>query len=264
MILQKKPITLLANETILEYPSGERVVLKDRTNMTAVLKLISSIGKVEAESSEAAIYKIKVSYGSTHTVVLDDSTTIILYPESELQFPAYFGSIERSVTLVGEGFFNVHKDSSRPFTVHAGGASIVVLGTSFNVRAYSNELTTETVLVTGKVTMNQTVLQPNQMAILNRGDNQIKVENMDASIYRERAQGMFIFENRSLDEIMHEFSLWFGFEYNFDNNALKDKKFRFKLPRTDDFNYLMSLMEKTGELEFDVSDKKVTILPGKK
>jgi len=257
-----KPITLLANETVLEYPSGERVLLNDKTDMTAILRQIPAPGDALAGKAVAEIYKIKVSYGSTHTVTLEDGTTIILYPESELQFPSFFSTSERSVTLTGEGYFDVKKDASRPFTVNAGDASVVVLGTSFNIRAYSNESTTETVLVTGKVVMNQTELQPNQMAIFNRGNRQVRVENMDASIYRERAQGMFIFENRSLDDIMHEFGLWFGFEYSFDDSILKDKMFRFKLPRTDDFNYLMSLMEKTGELRFEVSGKNVKILPG--
>ncbi|OFY42409.1 MAG: hypothetical protein A2X18_11020 [Bacteroidetes bacterium GWF2_40_14] len=257
-----KSITLLANETVLEYPSGERVLLNDKTDMTAILRQISTPGDAVAGKAVAEIYKIKVSYGSTHTVTLEDGTTVILYPESELQFPSFFSSSERSVTLVGEGYFDVQKDASRPFTVNAGDASVVVLGTSFNIRAYSNESTTETVLVTGKVVMNQTELQPNQMAIFNRGDRQVSVQNMDASIYRERALGMFIFENRSLDDIMHEFGLWFGFEYSFDDSMLKNKMFRFKLPRTDDFNYLMSLMEKTGELRFEVSGKHVTILPG--
>jgi len=261
--ISEEPITLLANETILEYPSGERVVLKDKTDIKDILQHASVSAEKEAEKKVAATYKINVSRGSTHTVTLEDGTNIILYPESELQFPEFFSSSERSVTLTGEGYFNVQKDSSRPFTVHAGGASIVVLGTSFNVRAYSNEPTIETVLVTGKVVMNNRVLLPDQMAIYDSRDDQVRIENMDATIYLERAQGMFIFENKSLDEIMREFSLWFGFEYNFENNALKDKKFRFKLPHTDNFNYLMSLMEKTGELQFDVSAKTVTILPGK-
>lgn len=263
-INSKETITLLANETVLEFPTGESVVLKEKTDIKSILGNQALVAdKGEVEKAVAEIYKIKVSSGSTHTITLEDGTKVILYPESELQFPSFFGSTERSVTLVGEGYFDVQKDSGRPFNINAGGASVVVLGTSFNIRAYSNEPTIETVLVSGKVLMNSTELVPNQMAIFNRANSQISVENLQASIYSERANGMFIFDNRSLDEIMREFSLWFGFEYSYEDNALKDKKFRFKLPRTDSFNRLMNLMEKTGELRFDVSDKKVTILPGR-
>ncbi|PKP00176.1 MAG: hypothetical protein CVU13_01310 [Bacteroidetes bacterium HGW-Bacteroidetes-8] len=254
-------IKLLANETILEYPTGESIVLKEKTDISAILQQTAILKESEPGKIVAEIYKIKVSSGSTHTITLEDGTIITLYPESELEFPSFFDGTERSVKLSGEGYFDVKRDTSRPFIVTAADAKITVLGTSFNLRAYNNESTVETALVSGKVMMNQTGLLPNQLAILNRGDQNISIENLDATIYRERAGGMFIFENRSLEEIMREFSLWFGFEYNFEDFGMKDKKFRFKLPRTSNFSRLMDLMEKTGELRFEVNDKTVIILP---
>jgi hypothetical protein len=256
-------ISLLTNETVLEYPTGERVVLADKTDISSLLEKSINHTPGAVETSAVEIYKVKVSSGATHTIILEDGTTVILYPESELHFPSHFSSLERSVTLTGEGYFDVKKDSSRLFTVNTDKASIVVYGTSFNVRAYSNEPTIETTLVSGKVTMNKTPLYPNQMAILNREDLRVEIENVDAKIYLERASGMFIFENRSLEEIMTEFSLWFGFEFHFKESTMRDKRFRFRLPRSSNFNYLMDLMEKTGEVKFEVSDKRVVILPGK-
>ncbi len=258
-----EPIPLFANETVLEYPTGEKIVLKDKTDLTEIIRHSTDTAKQVAEKAVAEIYKIKVSKGSTHTITLEDGTTVILYPESELLFPSFFNSSERSVTLSGEGFFEVKKDPSRYFTVRAGGATVKVLGTSFNVRAYSDEPRVETALVTGKVIMNKTLLLPDQLAIYDRGEDKVRIENMDASTYLERARGLFVFENRSLEEVMREFSLWYGFEYDFKDNSMRAKKFRFKLQRSDDFNHLMSLMEKTGELSFEVSGTKVIILPAK-
>ena len=166
--------------------------------------------------------------------------------------------------LLGEGYFEVRRDSSRPFTVEAESVSIVVLGTSFNVRAYQGESTIETVLVTGKVMLNGTVLQPNEMAIFNRKDQHIRIEHVEADIYQQRAQGMFIFDNKTLDEIMREFSLWYGFKYSFEDSVLQNKKFRLKLPRADSFDKLMSLMEKTEEIQFSVSEQGIKIMDGKK
>ena len=148
--------------------------------------------------------------------------------------------------------------------MEAESVSIVVLGTSFNVRAYKEEQTIETVLVSGKVMLNgTTVLQPNQMAIFDCGNRQIKIEEVNADVYRERSRGMFVFDNRTLDEIMHEFSQWFGFEYSFEDSALKNKKFRLRLPHMDRFDQLMSLMEKTGEIRFLVSGNHIKIKNGK-
>jgi len=72
-----------------------------------------------------------------------------------------------------------------------------------------------------------------------------------------------VFDNRTLDEIMHEFSQWFGFEYSFEDSALKNKKFRLRLPHMDRFDQLMSLMEKTGEIRFLVSGNHIKIKNGK-
>lgn len=258
-----REIALLENETVLEFPSGRSVVLTDKTNVLDIIRQ-NTVSLEKKSASVPELYKVKVLCGSTRTIILEDSTTVVLYPGSELQFPESFSLDERSVMLLGEGYFNVKRDSARPFTVNTEQVSIEVLGTSFNVRAYKEEQTIETVLVTGKVMLNgTTVLQPNQMAIFDCGNRQIKVEKVNADVYRERAEGMFVFDNRTLDEIMHEFSQWFGFEYSFEDSVLKNKKFRLRLPHMDRFDQLMSLMEKTGEIRFLVSGNHIKIKNGK-
>ncbi|MCK9628899.1 MAG: FecR family protein [Bacteroidales bacterium] len=256
------------SETVLEMPDGKRLAQSGSTNIAEIVKDVryangsQTVGVSVKESRNekiAEIYKIKVSKGSTHTVILQDGTNVVLYPESELEFPEFFGKSNRSVKLTGEGYFDVQKDASRPFTVTTNSASIVVLGTSFNIRSYNNEKVTETVLVSGKVLMNNIEMEPNQVAILDRSSKEVRLESVDASVYRERAMGMFVFENRSLDEIMREFSLWFGFEYSFESNSLADKRYRIKLPRTDNFNLLMDLMEKTGEMRFVVNENNIEV-----
>ena len=260
----RKEMSLLKNETVLEFPSGQKVVLTEGTNILDIIQQNAAAREVNPEPESAEIYKVKVLCGATQTVTLEDSTTVVLYPGSELQFPAFFSSRGRAVKLLGEGYFEVRRDSSRPFTVEAESVSIVVLGTSFNVRAYQGESTIETVLVTGKVMLNGTVLQPNEMAIFNRKDQHIRIEHVEADIYQQRAQGMFIFDNKTLDEIMREFSLWYGFKYSFEDSVLQNKKFRLKLPRADSFDKLMSLMEKTEEIQFSVSEQGIKIMDGKK
>ncbi len=258
-----REIALLENETVLEFPSGHSVVLTDKMNVLDIIRQ-NTVPLEEKSTSVPELYKVKVLCGAIRTIILEDSTTVVLYPGTELQFPESFSLDERSVMLLGEGYFNVKRDSARPFTVHTEQVAIEVLGTSFNVRAYKEEQTIETVLVTGKVMLNgTTVLQPNQMAIFDCGNRQIKVEEVNAGVYRERAQGMFVFDNRTLDEIMHEFSQWFGFEYSFEYSALKNKKFRLRLPHMDRFDQLMSLMEKTGEIKFLVSGNHIKIKNGK-
>ncbi|MHC1780947.1 MAG: FecR family protein [Bacteroidales bacterium] len=257
-------LPLISGDAVLEYQSGESVILDQETDIKSIIKPVKIETGKDSEILVAEILKVKVSSGKTHIIRLEDGTTVTLYPGSELVFPSFFSKEERDVKLTGEAYFDVEKDPARPFHVTAGDAKISVLGTSFNVRAYESETNIETALVTGKVLINDMELSPNQMAVFNKESKEVKIENTDTGFYLERANGMFVFENRTLDEIMKEFSLWFGFSYDFKEMPMKEKKFRFKLPRSNNFGRLMDLMEKTGEIEFEVTENSVTILPGKK
>src|SRR5690606_33977284 len=77
--------------------------------------------------------------GEKLQVILPDGTRVWLNSVSELEFPEHFGSKERSVSLSGEAFFEVAKDSIRPFRVVANGTVTTALGTSFNVEAKSSD-----------------------------------------------------------------------------------------------------------------------------
>lgn len=253
----------LASETLLEYPSGQRVAVPDKTVVSMIVRE-NKITSHTSGSKEEKLYKIKVPLGSSHTVTLDDGTVVHLYPGSELHFPAVFGDSERWVRLSGEGYFDVTHNEACPFVVQAGETAVTVLGTSFNVRAYKDEATIETTLVSGKVQVNETLLSPNQTAVFNRDDHSLIVEVADGSIYRQRAQGVFVFDNRPLDEIMRELTRWFDFDYSYADETLKEKSFRLKLPHADDFNRFSELMQLTGEIEFRITGRHVEILPAKK
>lgn len=76
---------------------------------------------------------------STVKVVRDtlpDGSRIMLNKNSKLAFPEHFEDVNREVTLIGEGFFEVKKNHSSPFIVNAGPAKVKVLGTSFSISAY--------------------------------------------------------------------------------------------------------------------------------
>lgn len=249
----------LANQTSIEYPSGRNMIVAETA--TNVAELVHN--DISLPVTEDNIYKIKVPHGTSHTLTLEDGTAVYLYPGSELRFPVPFDGAQRRVELTGEGYFDVARDESRPFRVFADGAQVKVLGTSFNVKAYNDDPTVETALVSGSVEVNGVTLTPDQMAVFSREAGSVELRPANGSIYRERSLGMFIFENQTLDEIMHDLSLWFDFEYSYTDTALGEKSFRFRLPHTEDFNRLTELITLTGEVEFRITGKHVEILPGK-
>ena len=92
----------------------------------------------DRSTAEATMQQILVPKGQVNQVFLADGTRIWINSESEVLAPSVFGQSERVVKLTGEAFFEVAKDKKRPFRVEVNGQQIEVLGTSFNVRAYTN------------------------------------------------------------------------------------------------------------------------------
>jgi len=130
---------------------------------------------------------VEVPYGSKSKVELPDGSVVILNSGSKLSYNSDgFNSEKRSVSLEGEGFFNVKKDSTKPFYVNTKGMLVKVLGTTFNLKAYPDEITEEATLVKGSVQifagteLKETgigiLLKPNDKAIFNKIEKQSSIQ----------------------------------------------------------------------------------------
>ena len=126
-----------------------------RVAAAAVILLTgSAIGyyKIYGDKYHAANGKVEsVHFGGTSKLTLADGSQVWLNAGSKLLYPEKFSGSQREVTLEGEGFFEVTKNAQMPFLVHAGKITLKVLGTRFNVKAYSEDPDIETTLISGKV-----------------------------------------------------------------------------------------------------------------
>jgi len=86
-------------------------------------------------------------------LILEDGTTVIVNRNSSLKYSKIFGQEERKVYLSGEAWFDVARDTTKPFVIDAGAALVEVLGTSFNVNAYKKNPTVEITVESGLVGM---------------------------------------------------------------------------------------------------------------
>jgi ferric-dicitrate binding protein FerR (iron transport regulator) len=114
--------------------------------------------------------------GSRSVISLPDGSSVWLNSGTKLTYPADFGDKAREVTLEGEAFFSVAKNRNIPFRVTTSDIVVTALGTSFNVKAYSEEAVVEATLETGEVridqlhqsknsTVSSVFLKPNQKAL---------------------------------------------------------------------------------------------------
>jgi transmembrane sensor len=118
-------------------------------------------------------------------ISLTDGSRVTLYPGSTLCFPQAFSRQQREVTLTGEGFFEVARDTLRPFLVYTQELTTRVLGTSFTIKAYEHALEITVAVATGRVAVYkqnkstpqetaEVVLSPNQQAVYNRQNDRVK------------------------------------------------------------------------------------------
>lgn len=157
---------LLQLENKIEEGDRDFVVLRSQSRfkkwmMAASFLLVTGLAaffvfqKKNMEKTEKVVSQRTLSVGKTTSLELKDGTKVWLNKDSKLTYSDSFDKENRVVSLDGEAFFHVNKDSLHPFIVHLkDDIDIEVWGTQFNVKSYSNSPYLETSLFEGKITLN--------------------------------------------------------------------------------------------------------------
>ena len=220
-----------------------------------VLKHTMGFSEVK-NKKQSTLSRVSTKPGSRTTQIqLPDGSVVRLNSSSSLTYDKNFGKNLREVNLTGEAFFDVTKDSSHPFLIHTKVIDIKVLGTSFNVRSYPNDVNTETSLIRGKVEVtvknraNEKIyLQPNEKLVVanNNSLNQTltdqpepqetKTDLSPKPIYSVQhltydpdstvietswIENRLIFqENETFKEVALKMERWFGVQINFTSEKV--------------------------------------------
>ena len=197
--------------------TGQRINLSD-TCARSILDpgttlLANSLAYHSDTMANELIYNtLVVPKGSYYHLILSDSTKVWLNADSKLYYPVHFGKNKREVSLKGEAYFEVAKDSTRPFIVSTEAIDIKVLGTCFNVNSYQDDGRVYTALVEGQVEVSSEsecrVLRPGQMASMDTRKSvpTIEVDSCDTTILTAWKEGLFRFRNTSLTQILRQIS----------------------------------------------------------
>ena len=155
--------------------------------------------------------------GQRATVHLSDGTRVRLNVDSKLTLPSDFANSTREVMLEGEAYFDVARDTTRPFIVQAGEASVHVLGTSFNVEAYTGERQVQVAVAEGEVALkagaserqDTVVLKPQQLGVASGRHLQAVRHGVALSSYLAWTKGKLVFRDAPLDEVSRKLSRWY-------------------------------------------------------
>ena len=211
-----KNITLDQENVTIEYNATGDVIV----NKQQVAHNITSNTNGPAQLSETNTYnQLIVPKGKRSSIVFGDGTKLWVNSGSRIVYPISFKKDKREIYVEGEVYLEVTKDKSRPFIVSTNKMNIAVLGTSFNVTAYTADKEQSVVLVTGAVEVNtdsnkKIALTPNNRLTYTGG--QLDVENVDASLYVSWVGGLYIYNSEKLGTILDRLSRYYGKTITYD------------------------------------------------
>ena len=273
MAARESVVLLETNQATLRLASGEEVVLSGGDTVRQILQdkgvkaETRDGGLVYADSASADTVpqynELSTPRAGEYQVTLADGSRVWLNASSRLRYPVAFGRGERLVSLEGEAYFEVARDSVRPFIVRANGASVKVYGTEFDVRADGEQV--RTVLVKGRVgvtidaTGEERMLWPDQLLAYDRATGDVDVREVDTYAYVAWKYGEFVFNDERLEDIMDRLLEWYDAEVFYVNEAAKDARFTGIVPRFEDVDDVLQLLEGTATVRFQVRGKTITV-----
>jgi ferric-dicitrate binding protein FerR (iron transport regulator) len=246
----------------------KEVAVKDKTE-TTITYLDSDIEIDEEQSvskTEAAEFNQLITpYGKRGTLVLEDGTKIWLNANSRLVYPTHFTGDSREVFVQGEIYLEVSPNKNRPFIVRTERMNVEVLGTSFAVSAYKQELHSRVILASGAVNVyseehkrKKQALSPNQMYELS-ASGEAKVAHVpDVTKYTSWINGIYQFESESLSSILHLMERFYGRQIELADEA-GVLTCSGKLRLNDNFNRTLQGLSQTLPIHIEIKDNKYYI-----
>ncbi|MFT3701882.1 MAG: FecR domain-containing protein [Agriterribacter sp.] len=260
------------NKAVLTLGDGSTITLDSASNgslstqgNTKVIKLgggqLQYKGNGAHSMTEVMYNTIATPKGGQYKVELADGTNVWLNAASSIKFPTAFTGNKREVEITGEVYFEVAHDKVRPFKVKVKDLNVNVVGTHFDVMAYDNEASINTVLLEGSLRVgdekNGRMLVPGDKAVAN-GTGNIKVEkDVDLEETIAWKNGRFFFNSADIHSIMRQVERWYNVDVNFEQEV--SLHFTGQLSRTVSVAELLRKLELTNEVHFRINGRTITV-----
>ncbi|WP_423129028.1 FecR family protein [Gaoshiqia sp. Z1-71] len=201
--------------------------------------------------------------GQKSRIILPDSSVVLLNSHSRIRYRQDFNVHDRHIELNGEAYFEVRKNLMRQFIVSVTDLNIKVYGTSFNVKAYEEDQIIEVGLKNGSIGIDcneKEIIQlvPGQVAVFNKNETKLDVENVDMNMVSAWTRDEMIFEERSMEEIVKYIERWYGVEIKLDPKLIDGELLTFKV-KTESLQDLLKLINLLKPITYQVDGKQVVI-----
>lgn len=202
-----------------------------------------------SKQSEIKYNTLSVPAGQRAQITLEDGTNVWLNAQSTLKYPSTFSKKSRKVEIVGEAYFDVTKDTKRPFVVTSQHIEMKVLGTKFNVYSYPTTGYIQTDLVEGSVKVydknfqkNAVILHPNEQATLR--NNQLTVNKINNSEHLLWKDGIYSFHNEKLIDIINKLQLYYDVKIIIEDPEIFNTPYTGKFRQRDGIDEILKILQK--------------------
>jgi ferric-dicitrate binding protein FerR (iron transport regulator) len=272
MALSQKtsPITPGGNHAILTMADGSTIVLDSIQNgkiqqggakISKQNGLLIFNGTSSNSVATVSFNTLRTPRGGQYKVVLADGSEVWLNASSSLRFPTAFTGNQREVELTGEAYFEVAKNKEKPFRVKVGDMQVNVLGTHFNINAYSDESAVRTSLLEGSVKIikgkTSGLLKPGEQGTLKWNDDKLEIKEANMNEVMAWKNGLFQFEGADITTIMKQISRWYDVEIVY-SGKVPVRRFEGKISRDAQLSDVLKILE-LSDVKFTVEGKKIIV-----
>ena len=223
----------------------------------------------KTESYHYPVVESKSPAGSVTKFTLSDGSTVILNASSSISYPLNFDKKVRNVKLEGEAYFEVAKDTERPFIVETNNMKINVLGTHFNVKTYDDDIKAITTLLEGSVkvefnNLNPEVeksvfLHPGQQVIVDKTTLQATIVDVNPDLYASWKDGQCFFENEKFIDIVKILERRFGVTIEITSSKLENQVYSGFFGKKEGVLQILNSFKKYRNFDYRQNDTNIEI-----
>jgi transmembrane sensor len=195
-------------------------------------------------------------------VRLPDGSTVLLNEKSDLSYNYTLSSGQglREVYLAGEGYFDIHHDVSRPFLVHIGDLTVRVLGTAFNVKAYSGDNEVQIAVTRGKVEVirddkNYGVITPDEQIIINTLTDEYAQSRVDSESVTSWKNNYLVIDNLDIEDAIQLIANKYDVSIEINDRSLRKHRVTATFLNNENLEHVLMVLCEVINAKYYVDDK---------
>ncbi|MDP4286223.1 MAG: FecR domain-containing protein [Bacteroidota bacterium] len=261
------------NKAILTLSDGSTIILDSAKNGQVAQQGGAQIAKLangqlvynalDNKPAKVVFNTLTTPRGGQFKLTLPDGSEVWLNAASSIKYPTAFIGNERKVEISGEAYFEIAHNAAKPFKVSVNGMEVKVLGTHFNINAYTDEASVKTTLLEGSVNLTKgsaaITLKPGQQAQLGNSGNIKVIDNVDIDQVVAWKNGYFSFNRSDLQTVMRQLARWYDVEINYEGK-IPERQFGGKIDRNSNLSEVLKILEES-KVHFSIEEKKIIVRP---